>query len=262
MSTPISAPVHTPPSNRRDEPRGMPAIWRTSHPTVWGLALSVGGLILTAVGAGFAAQRRLGDEATIWTLTGFVAVSALVGLTVMARSRPGLAAYGWRAPIGMRRIGFGLPLLIAPIAVATTSDFEVTRATALAYLVLTVCVGINEEVWFRGLVLAALRGLGDRRAVVTGACLFGALHLANAGSGKSGLYLLLQAVFAAEVGVVLGALVALTRSLWIGVAWHLVYDLTAYCTGDRLDGRALAGVIVMMIVLAGYATWLLPKVPR
>ena len=119
---------------------------------------------------------------------------------------------------------------------------------------LTVCVGINEEVWFRRLVLAALRGLGDRRAS-SRAPASSAPCTWQCRLRQVGLYLLLRAVFAAEVGVVLGALVALTHSLWIGVAaWHLVYDLTAYCTGDPSTADALAGVIVMMIVLAGYAT--------
>lgn len=232
------------------------AAWDTRRPWLWGAALSVGGLLLTAVGAGIAQAGGRTGAAPIWTITGFVALSAAIGLLVMARSRPSLSDYGFRRPQRLARIGWGLPLLLIPPLVAGTAGLHVTRPEAVAYAALTVAVGCNEEIWFRGLAQAALRGLGDRRAVIAGALIFGALHLVNAAGGKGPLYLLLQAVFAAEVGLVLATIVLLTRSLWVGIGWHFVYDFTAYCTGDTLTRNALIGVVIMMGILGGYAGWL------
>lgn len=48
-----------------------------------------------------------------------------------------------------------------------------------AHRVLTVAVGFNEEIWFRGLSQAVLRVRGTRYAVVWGSVLFGVLHLAS-----------------------------------------------------------------------------------
>lgn len=237
------------------------ATWRTRHPLVWGVALSVGGLLLTAAGAGFAQGAGLAGATHIWVIAGFVAVSGALGVLAMTRTRHSLADYGFRRPVELRRIGHGVPLLLIPPIVAVTAGITVTPAEALAYAALTVAVGINEEAWFRGLVQAALRGLGERRAVVAGAVIFGVLHLVNAAGGKDALYLGLQAVFAAEVGFALAAIVVITRSLWVGIAWHFVYDFTAYCTGDGLGGNALIGVAIMMVLLAGYSVWLWSRLP-
>ena len=71
---------------------------------------------------------------------------------------------------------------------------------------LAAAVGFNEEIWFRGLVLASLRGLGERHAIVGGSAVFGALHLANVFTGRDPLYLALQFAFACLVGLVLAEL--------------------------------------------------------
>lgn len=142
-----------------------------------------------------------------------------------------------------------------------TAGINVTGAELLAYAVLTVAVGFNEEIWFRGLAQAALRRLGTRAAILGGSLLFGVLHLSNAAGGKSPLYLVLQAVYAFEVGAALAAIVAITRSLWVGICWHFLYDLTAFSTGDVLTGNALVGVAIMMALLAAYIGWLWRRLP-
>lgn len=238
------------------------AAWSTSRPWLWALALALGGTVLTAFGAGFAQVRQLDAVATTWTQAGFVALSAVLGLVVMWRSRPALADYGWRRPTGLRRVLWALPLAVLPVILLGLVGLAISPAQALACAGLALAVGFSEEIWFRGLVLAALRGLGTRTAIVGGSVLFGALHLANLFTGREPLYLALQFALACLVGFVLAEVVTITGSLWIAVVWHACYDLAAFSTGDGLTPAALAALAVMVAILAGYAVWLWPRLPR
>ncbi|WP_051215385.1 CPBP family intramembrane glutamic endopeptidase [Granulicoccus phenolivorans] len=241
--------------------RNRLATWDTKHPWLWAIALAFGGTLLTAFGVGFTQTRQLDQPAATYTQAGFVALSALVGLLIMWRTRPTLAQYGFRRPRELDRTLWLLPLAVIPVILVATTGLRVTPAQALAYLALAVAVGTNEEIWFRGLQLAALRGLGERPAIIGGSALFGAMHLTNFFAGSPPLHLGLQFAFACLVGLVLAEIVAITGSLWIGIAWHLVYDLVAWSAVDTYAPTALAGLAVMTVVLAGYAVWLWRRLP-
>ena len=138
---------------------------------------------------------------------------------------------------------------------------QVTPTQAVGYGVLSVCAGFNEEIWFRGLLLATLRRLGTRRAIIGASVMFGALHLTNFFAGRPPLYLVLQFAFACLVGFVLAELVAITGSLWVGIGWHFVYDWAALSTGDELTIAALAGLAIATALLTAFAVWLWRKLP-
>lgn len=237
------------------------ATWQTRAPWLWAIVLGIGGTLLTAFGSGYSQVRQLDPLSATYAQSVFIALSALVGLAVMWRTRPSLAAYGFRRPRHLDRALWLLPLAALPVILVGFVGVHVTPAQVAAYLVLAAAVGFNEEIWFRGLVLASLRGLGERHAIVGGSAVFGALHLANVFTGRDPLYLALQFAFACLVGLVLAELVAITGSLWIGIGWHLVYDLVALSTGDELTPAALAGLAIMTAVLVAYAVWLWRHLP-
>lgn len=99
-----------------------------------------------------------------------------------------------------------------------------------------------------GLLLASLRRLGERHAIIGGSFVFGVLHLSNFFTGRPPLYLALQFAFA--VGLALAELLAATRSLWLGIVWHVGCDLAALTTGDQLTPAVLAGLALMTALLA------------
>lgn len=238
------------------------AVWHTSHPILAGIGVGLAGLILTAVGSGVAIGAGFEDPAATWVITAFVTLSALLGLLWMWRTRPTLAEYGFRAPQNLRSAAWGLPLLLLPLAVLVTGRPALSGGVIAAYLVFTVAVGFNEEIWYRGLLLAALRRLGERRAVIAGAVLFGVLHLANVAQGQSALQTALQLGFALLVGWVLGELVTVTRSLWIGIAWHMVYDFVAFAFTDPANpATEILAVGLCDLVLLAYGWWLWQKMP-
>jgi len=255
-SRPTSPPAAT-------DSAGRPlATWQTRRPWLWAVLIGIGGTILTAFGVGFSQVRQLDPLSATYAQAAFVGLSALAGLAVMLWTRPSLAEYGFRSPVHLDRALGLLPLLAVPVVLVAVVGIRVTPVQAAAYCVLSLSVGFSEEIWFRGLLLATLRRLGTRTAIIGGSAVFGTLHLTNFFAGREPLYLVLQFAFACLVGFVLAELMAITGSLWIGIVWHFVYDLCALSTGDDLSPAALVGVACATAILAAYSVWLWRTLPR
>lgn len=238
------------------------ATWQARRPLLLALGVAVGGVLLTAVGSAVAQIAQIDDVASIWVITGFVALSALLGLGWMRLSRPSLAEYGFRVPRSLRQVAWIIPLILLPVPVFATGHLIDSVPLIVAHAVFALAVGFNEEIWFRGLLLAALRRLGERKAVVMGAIGFGVLHLVNAAQGATPAYLALQITFAFLVGWVLGEVVALTGSLWLGIGWHFLYDTIALISGDEMGLANVLAVGVCDLVLLAYGVWLWRRLPQ
>lgn len=237
------------------------AAWQTRHPWRWAIVVALGGTVMTAFSIGYEQARHLTPLAATYTQAVFVALSALVGLAVMWRTKPSLAEYGLRRPRHLDRTLWLVPLALVPVILVASTGIVATPTQVVAYAVLALAVGFNEEIWFRGLLLATLRRLGTRTAIIGGSVIFGALHLSNLFAGRSLLYVTLQFALACLVGLVLAELVTITGSLWIGIVWHLVYDLVALSAGSALTTAALVSLAVLTVVLALYAVWLWRRLP-
>lgn len=112
-------------------------------------------------------------------------------------------------------------------------DIETVRVTYLGFLV--AWAGFGEEIYFRGYVQGVLRERkGARYAIVAGAALFAVRHYM-----QMGLLLDKYPVFAAAawvamafpVGIALGYAYEKTRSLWIPVAIHYVFNIIPFIAG-------------------------------
>ncbi len=235
--------------------------WPLRHPFWAAVGMALVPVVCTA--AGFAtAQALADDEATTYALAAAGgALSAGIGLLVAARARPGWAGFGLRAPGHAAAVAWFWPLILTPLLVLGASGFQARGALVLPLLALAAAAAINEEVWFRGLVLTALRARGVRFAAVGSAVLFAVLHLANAAGGASAPYAILQVLFAAVFGLVAAEVALITRSLLPGIAWHFAWDAASYLSGDGLDGRALVALGIVVALLAGYAVWLWRRLP-
>ena len=250
------------PSPTTSDGAGRPlATWQTKRPWLWAILVGIGGTLLTAFGIGFSQVRHLDPVAATYAQSAFIALSAVLGLAVMWRTRPSLADYGLRSPKRLDGALWLLPMFSVPVILVAVVGITVTPVQAVAYAALSLSVGFNEEIWFRGLLLATLRRLGSRTAIIGGSMVFGALHLTNFFGGSPPLYLGLQFAFACLAGFVLAELVAVTGSLWLGIVWHFVYDLTAFSTGEELNMAGLIALVTTSAVLAAYAVWLWRKLP-
>ena len=215
--------------------------------------LSAVGLALVPVvftAAASATAQLTGADAvrTALLIAAGAGVSSVVGLLVMAASPDRVRDHGLRLPRRMPAIGTATIVITVAVAVGT-QGVGVAPQLAAASALLAVAVAVDEEVWFRGIVLAVLRAIGVRTAVIGSATLFGILHLAQLASGQDGAASALQVAFAALFGLVAAELAVVTGSILPAVAWHAAWDL-ANSVGDAGSPMALAGIGVACAVMA------------
>ena len=236
--------------------------WPHRRPWLAAIGYSLVPVVFTAAGSAFAQVRGLSDLASYLAVALTVTVSAVVGLLIMWRTSPSLADFGIRSPRNAAGALWWLPPVAVVVLVLMGSGIAVPLEVVPGIAWLVVAVGLNEEIFFRGIVLKALERYGTRRAVGFSALMFGVLHLANVASGKAAGYLVLQVLFSMLFGVVTAELVAVTRSLWPGVVFHAAYDGASYLGGDASTPAAFVSLAVQVAVLGAYAVWLWRRLPR
>lgn len=195
-----------------------------------------------------------------------------------------LARLGWLPSAGAASIGpwrtwlFLLPPLAYALAAAAftlagrldLSDFG--PAPAGGVIVFIAAAAFLEEVAFRGLILHDfIRAWGGTyrgrvMSVVAAALYFGGLHLVDGPSGRPMLSVLAQSGQAAVLGVWLGALVLLGRSLYPAVVFHVVLNLAGYLLFGRLGLEPAPAVWLalgmLLLPLAAFGLWLLGIAPQ
>ena len=176
---------------------------------------------------------------------------ALVVAAFRGWSRTGIArapARGW-AGLCIAPVVAGLPFVLL--------GYNLDRGSVVPLLVVGVpLVALNEELFFRGVLLDLLRPFGWRRAVLWSAVLFGASHLANLFSGAYLPFTVMQVAATAGGGVMLAAIRIRTGSLWPVLLVHAAVDLVAIST---LTGPATASPILLPVLflwlVANLALW-------
>lgn len=233
--------------------RPTPATWVVKHrwPTVIGLALIP--VVFTAAGSAAGQILAIGEVASVLLIAVAALISALIGITVMGLSGQPRRRYGFRAPKNVRAAWWFAPPAITVILVLATTGVSSTGTIGAAYLVLAIAVAINEETWFRGIVLAVMRPAGIRTALIVSSVLFGVLHLANLAGGADLGAALLQVAFAVIFGLVAAELAIVTGSLWPAVAWHAAWDFVNFLGGNAMSPLALIGVALSCVVMLVYA---------
>ncbi|ABR47800.1 Abortive infection protein [Alkaliphilus metalliredigens QYMF] len=91
-------------------------------------------------------------------------------------------------------------------------------------VIISVSAGICEEVFFRGFILSGYERLGQRKAIIISAVLFGLFHL--------NLYNLAGPIV---LGLVFGYLVILTDSIYAGIIGHTVNNGFAVTLGFAIN---------------------------
>ncbi|MEO6867241.1 MAG: CPBP family intramembrane glutamic endopeptidase [Gaiellales bacterium] len=173
-------------------------------------------------------------------------------------------ARGWwqLAPSGL--------LVIAPsfaFALADDPSTVITRtsvATLAAFVGLAVLIGITEELWFRGLVMASLDPQRSPWLAVFGsAILFGLPHLLSSNAGVTAATALNAAAVTLAIAIPFACVRVASRAIVPMIGWHAAIDawaflhtssITAEGTPDISD--ASVALVVPALVAAGYILWL------
>ncbi|GGC90445.1 hypothetical protein GCM10011512_16750 [Tersicoccus solisilvae] len=235
---------------------------RTVMAGLLAVALALVPVLCTAVAS--AAAQILGlDEASAALVIGAgAAVSAAIGVVVLAVAPFGLTPVRFGVPRRVRAVWWFLPLLLTVVIAVATQGIHVRAGVLAAYAVLVLMVAVNEEVWFRGIILAVLRPSGVRVAVIGSSLVFGVLHLANLAGGAGAAESVLQVVFAVLFGVVAAELTLVTGSLWPAVVWHAAWDFANFLGGNATTATALTGIALACAVMLAYAVLLWRRASR
>lgn len=166
---------------------------------------------------------------------------------------------GWRLlmPVGLLVIAPTLGYAIASADEPVIGD-GVGLSLALAFVLLSIAIAVNEELWFRGLVVDRLeRGGRDLLVIGGSALLFGLPHL-----GSTRASVLNAVAVTLAVGIPFTVARMRVRSLWPLIAWHALIDTWAFIhTGSVVaEGSpslvdALVSLVLPALVAAGYVAW-------
>lgn len=174
-----------------------------------------------------------------WALYAAAAALAVGLVGVRATGITSVPGRGWvraSAPI----VAAGLPFLLF--------GWNLDRASVVPVLVVGVpLVALNEELFYRGVLLPLLRPLGLRQAVTWTAVAFGASHLANLVSGAYPPFVAMQVAATTAGGIALAALRLRSASLWPPLLVHVVVDWIAVST---LTGPATSSPILLPVLFA------------
>jgi membrane protease YdiL (CAAX protease family) len=176
---------------------------------------------------------------------------AVASVAVVGLGRTGLtrspAAPTWR--LTLAPLAAGLPLLLFGINIAP-SDVGPLLVVGVPL------IALNEELFYRGILLPLLRPLGWRRAVLWSSIAFGGSHLVNVVSGAYPPFVAMQVAATTAGGVALAAIRLRSGSLWPVLVTHAVLDVIAIATltGPATTSPILVPVLVFWL-FANLALW-------
>lgn len=168
-----------------------------------------------------------------------------------------VAALGWWDRIGLTRLGrraaiaiFAYPTLTGAVFLLLGIHIERSQIVPIV-LVGAPLIALNEEIFFRGIVLEGLRPQGWRNAIIGSALLFGFAHAVNIVAGAHAAFTVMQIAATTAGGVTLAALRIRSGSLWPVVALHVALDVMALTTltAGGVDHPMLIPILMVWLAL-------------
>ena len=225
----------------------------SKHPIISSVLIALIPVVLLSVAGTAISIGNLGD------IPGFVvqaiacAISVLLGFLIIRKTGVSLREIGFRKPEhGTSRVIFYyIPIIILALLIFIQGfSSQNTIARVLILLVFTILVGINEELFYRGIIIQRMQKIGIKKAILIASLLFGLFHAASLlGGYKSPLYVLLQVVFAFAFGIVAAEIAVITKSLLPVILWHFVHDFLTLITNQDLNTTAFIVLAIQVVIL-------------
>jgi hypothetical protein len=155
-------------------------------------------------------------------------IGFLVGLTVVG-------LLGWGRAVGLEHLRGGL--LVIPLVLLSGTEAWPGLGGSFDRAVILLFVGLNEELWSRGIVLTAMRRLGPYGCASGVAVLFGLQHLINLRWGQPLDDTAVQIIEAAGFGFALAALRMRGVSIWWLILYHAFAPQHPSSPGSARRGR-------------------------
>jgi membrane protease YdiL (CAAX protease family) len=175
-------------------------------------------------------QDRLSSIAELITLLSQgIAWNLLLSLAVLAVATRmfGWTDLGFRAPslwLALRLLWFPALMLLPIFALAFAIGLPPPRA--IGFLALnTILVALSEEWMFRGILFRALSARrGVWAALLVTSVIFGSIHVLNGFTYANLSQSTVQAIAATMTGLLLGALMIRSGSIWPSIALHMLWN--------------------------------------
>ncbi|MBQ6905902.1 MAG: CPBP family intramembrane metalloprotease [Clostridia bacterium] len=130
----------------------------------------------------------------------------------------------------------------------------------ILYILSMLCVGLLEEVIFRGLLFEAMRPDGFKTAVIVSSLTFGIGHIVNLinGSGAELVPNLLQVVYATSAGFMFVMIYCKTKSLVGCIVIHGVFNSLSVFADENgaSSGMRVLFCLILALITAAYGAYL------
>jgi membrane protease YdiL (CAAX protease family) len=192
---------------------------------------------------------------------------ALIGAVLLTR-------LGWWRCVGFRRskrpgFHFLLWLPLCAILVWNLSQIQFTELVdpgrMLLWLGLTALGAFVEEVFYRGLMLRALKSRGIWKAAIVSALLFGSTHVINGLFGFDWGIVAGQTAYAMAIGFAYAAYVLRTGLLWPVILVHALANFADLIDQEVLVGSDSPGEadlirwLIYVVLFTVYGIWMLKR---
>ena len=185
---------------------------------------------------------------------GIIGLAAVAAIVFTLIKRKSLTAIGFRKtePGASKKLLYYIPLLVIALsALAVGIDLKKGAGFLLANLYLALCVGLTEEIYFRGVICSLWLKKGVKKAILISAGLFGLCHLMNVLGGAGLTETILQIFFALAYGVVFALVFIISKSIWPCILLHAFHDACSFLSVDgSLRSNILIGIFQFAVMVA------------
>ena len=160
-------------------------------------------------------------------------------------------------------------LYFIPLVLITSVNLwnGITMNTSIAetalFILSMACVGVIEEVIFRGFLFKAMCRDNIKLAVFISSITFGMGHIINLLNGKTLISTLLQICYATAIGFLFTILFYKGKSLWPCIITHgIVNSLSIFSVNHSSFIKSVITTALLSIIALAYALWIIKKTEK
>lgn len=237
----------------------MNLFFSSRHPLKSAILLGLIPILFATASGVISVIFALSDTQILITQTLSFCISILLGLLLLTKSKLGYEAFGFRKLDikANQKVLYFLPLLIAELLPFMNGFDQSVSLLQIGLLFLfAAAVGINEELFFRGLIFKVLSVKGMKYAVIVSSLLFGIGHAFTALSGSEPIYVIILIIFAGLFGLICAEILVITKSIIPVIIWHGLHDFIANITLETTSTLSITLLITQTLILFIYALFL------
>ncbi|MGL6201462.1 MAG: lysostaphin resistance A-like protein [Lachnospiraceae bacterium] len=239
--------------------------FETKRPILMSVLYTVLVLVFPVIAGTIITIFSLGEVMSKLVQAGCFALAVVVVYIIIKRKANSLYNVGFQRPAAKSagKAILYIPLLAVEV-LPLIYGFEegLSLPLLVAALLVTICVGLAEELYFRGLILKTIRQENLWLAIILSSVLFGVGHLSNLAAGASVGGTILQVIFAFFFGLVAAEISILTESIFIPIIWHTVHNFISFTSATWPKTSELILFAVQCVVLLGYGIYLWKAIRR